>query len=260
MFINSIDPVLLHLGPLEVRYYGIIYALGFVIAYLFLRKWSKEGKLPLDAKQIDDLLVYLLVGVVAGARFFEIVFYRPWLFWTDPLEIFMVWHGGLSFHGGLIGAIVSMWLFTRRRKIHMMPLFDALVVPAILGLALGRIANFTNSELFGPATNVPWCVVFTSADMICRHPYQIYAMLSHLLLFFILLYVYKKQKKEGTTFWSFILGYGILRFITDFWKVETKFFGFGMGQILSVAMVVIGLIALWKRRTSGARAPGQAQS
>src|SRR3989338_3486819 len=211
MFINSIDPVLLHLWPLEVRYYCIIYALGFVISYLFLRKWSKEGKLPLDAKQIDDLLVYLLVGVVAGARFFEIVFYRPWLFWTDPLEILIVWHGGLSFHGGLFGAIVAALNFTRRRELNLMQLCDALVIPAILGLALGRIANFTNSELFGPATNVPWCVVFTSVDMLCRHPYQIYASISHFLLFVVLLFVHKRQKKEGTTFWSFVLGYGILR-------------------------------------------------
>ncbi|MDO8480976.1 MAG: prolipoprotein diacylglyceryl transferase [Nanoarchaeota archaeon] len=242
MFVNSIDPVIVHLGPFEVRYYGIIYAFGFVITYLFLRKWSKEGRLALNENQLDSLLTWLLVGVVAGARFFEFVFYNPSVFWTDPLEILKVWHGGLSFHGGLIGATAAIWMFSRKHKISMLKLLDAIAIPAILGLALGRIANFTNQELVGPIANVPWCVVFTAVDDTCRHPYQIYASISHLILFFILLKIYKKQTKEGTTFWSFVTGYGVLRFITDFWRVDPRIYGISMGQFLSAMMAIVGSI------------------
>ena len=244
MIINNINPVITKIGSLEIRYYGIIFALGFVIGYFFLRHYIKNGRLKnVSTKKLDDLILYLIIGGVAGARLFYAIFYPPYLLFTSPLEIFMVWQGGLAFHGGLIGAIIAVYLFARKNKLKTLALFDALVIPAALGLAFGRIANYTNHELYGPITSLPWCVVFKTVEG-CRHPYQIYASITHFLTFLILLVVYKKSKKDGTTFWSFILTYGIFRFITDLFKVELKFFGLGIGQLVSIIMIIIGILAL----------------
>ncbi|MBS3136673.1 prolipoprotein diacylglyceryl transferase [Candidatus Woesearchaeota archaeon] len=248
MIANTIEPVLLDLGNFQVRYYGIIYALGFIICYLFLRSYIKKGKLKgLTENGLDDLMVYLLAGTVLGARLFNFVFYHPSVFWTDPVEIIRIWNGGLSFHGGLIGAALAAYIFAARRKINFLEIADAISVPAALALALGRIGNFTNHELYGPLTIVPWCVVFMTAEG-CRHPYQIYASLSHLVLFGILAYVYKRQKKAGTTFLSFVTIYGAFRFMTDFFREEPRLMGISMGQFLSLIMLAAGLISIIKRR------------
>lgn len=245
MFVNNINPTLFKIGIFQIRYYGIIYALGFIIAYFFLRYYIKKGRLKdITVHQLEDFMLYLLIGVVAGARLFEFIFYHPGTFWTDPLEILKVWHGGLSFHGGLIGAIISILIFSKRYKIKWTGLLDALVVPTSLALAFGRIANFTNQELYGTVTNVPWCVQFTAVDNLCRHPYQIYASLTHLLAFAILIFIYKYQKKEGTAFWSFVLLYGGLRVITDFFRVEDR----AIGQILSLIMFITALAVLLIRK------------
>ena len=248
MFVNNIDPILLRLGIFEVRYYGLIFALGFIMSFLFLKYFIKKGKLDLDSKKLDDFIMYIILGVVIGARFFYFVFFDTSVFWTNPLEIFMVWHGGLSFHGGLIGSVIATIFFVKRHKINFLNLADASVVPAILGLALGRIANFTNQELYGTVSNLPWCVQFTAVDTLCRHPYQLYASLSHFIVFGLLLYIFFRQKKAGTTFWSFVFLYGAFRFITDFVRVDPKFLGISTGQILSLLMVIISLVVFWKRK------------
>ncbi len=247
MFKNTIDPVLLELGPFEIRYYGIVYALGFVLVYLFLKHFISKGKLKnMSVKKLDDLILYILLGTVIGARFFNFVFYHPSVFWTNPLEVLKIWNGGLSFHGGLIGVVFATWLFSKKHKVKFISLFDAIAIPASLGLAFGRLANFTNHELYGPITSVPWCVEFLSAAG-CRHPYQIYASLSHFIMFGLVLYIYGKQKKEGTAFWSFIFTYGFFRFVTDFWRVEWRYLGISVGQYLSLIMVIIAGIILIKR-------------
>jgi len=247
MFVNNIDPVLFRLGIFEIRYYGIIFAIGFIIAFFFLKNFIKKGKLDLNSKKLDDFILYLILGVVIGARFFYFIFYDTSVFWTNPLEIFMVWKGGLSFHGGLIGIVAGVMYFGKKHKIKFFHLADAVSVPAALALAFGRIANFTNQELVGPVTNLPWCVQYTAIDNLCRHPYQLYASLSHFIMFGLLLYIFFRQKKAGTTFWSFVLLYGGFRFITDFFRLELKFFGISTGQLLSLIMVIVALIA-WKKR------------
>jgi phosphatidylglycerol:prolipoprotein diacylglycerol transferase len=251
MLINNITPVLFKLGSLEIRYYGIIYALGFILTYFFLRYFIKKGKLEgINLKELDDLILYLLVGVVVGARILNFVFYEPAVFFTKPLEILMIWNGGLSFHGGLIGAVVAGFIFSRKKKIKLICLLDALAIPAALGLAFGRIANFTNHELYGPLSNLPWCVKFMLADGLCRHPYQLYASLSHFIMFGLLLYIYFRQKRNGTTFWSFVLIYGGFRVITDIFREEMKYFGLiSMGQILSLVMFLIGVAILIKKKS-----------
>lgn len=247
MFINNINPVLLKIGALEIRYYGIIYALGFIMAYFFLRHYIRKGKLKnIELNKLDDLILYLLLGIVIGARIFNFVFYNPSVFWSDPLEIIKIWHGGLSFHGGLIGGLIGAFMFSKKYNIKIINIADAAALPASLGLALGRIANFTNQEIYGTITNVPWCVKFMAVDDLCRHPYQIYAAISHLIMFVILLFIYKNQKKQGTSLWGFILIYGSFRFLTDFFREEIKFYGISMGQLLSLIMVGVGLFVLIK--------------
>lgn len=248
MFVNNIDPVLFRIGIFQIRYYGIVFALGFIITYLFLKYFVKKKKISkLDTKNLDNLLLYLIIGIVLGARLFYFIFYRPSEILSDPSEIFMVWHGGLSFHGGFIGGIFASWFFCKKYKVDLLSIADASVIPASLALALGRIANFTNQELYGYVTDVPWCVVFTSIDNLCRHPYQVYAALSHLLMFIILIHVYKDQKTKGTSFWAFVFLYGILRFITDFFRVESRFLGISTGQYLSLIMVIISWIIIVKK-------------
>lgn len=249
MFTNTINPILLKIGIFEIRYYGIIYALGFIITYFFLRKYIKKGKLKsINKESLDDLVLYLLIGIIVGARVLNFVFYNPSVFWTDPLEILKIWHGGLSFHGGLIGGLFSMIAFTIKHKLKLIAIADAIVVPASLALTLGRLANFTNHELYGTITNIPWCVNFINV-IGCRHPYQIYAAITHIIMFIILLKIYNKQKKEGTSFWSFMIIYGSFRILTDFFKEETKLiYGIGMGQILSLIMVLMATIVLIKRK------------
>ena len=120
MFVNNINPILFQIGFLQIRYYGIIYALGFVIAYFFMRHFVKKGRMPgLTLKKLEDLIFYLIIGVIIGARLFDFIFYNPSVFWTEPLEIFRIWHGGLSFHGGLIGAVIATWIFAKRNKIRL---------------------------------------------------------------------------------------------------------------------------------------------
>jgi phosphatidylglycerol:prolipoprotein diacylglycerol transferase len=247
MIVNNIDPVLTKIGSLEIRYYGIIFALGFVVSYLFLRYYIKKGRLKnLTIKKLDDLILYLIIGIIAGSRIFYTIFYPPYLLFTNPLEIFMIWQGGLAFHGGLIGAIIAIYIFAKKNKLKFLALFDALVIPASLGLAFGRLANYTNHELYGPVTSLPWCVVFKTVEG-CRHPYQIYASITHFLTFLILLLIYSKKKKDGTTFWSFILTYGVVRLITDFFKVELKILSLGIGQWASLIMIILGILALTNR-------------
>lgn len=248
MFINDIDPVLLSIGPFSVRYYGLVYALGFMIAYLFLRHQIKHKKLKMQTEKLDSYIVWLIVSIIVGARLFEILFYNPAYYLANPLEIIMVWHGGLSFHGGLVGAIIASLIFCKKHKIDFYDLADILVIPAALALAFGRIANYTNSEHYGritDATSTPWCVVFKrgiNAGEYCRHPSQLYESLKNLLIFGLLsAYNHYKTKnyRKGTIFWLFVLLYGILRFIVNFYRDDILYYGLSTGQWLCVAMIIV---------------------
>jgi len=253
MFINSIDPVLVRLGIFQIRYYGIFFALGFLLSYYFLRRFITQGLLKnMDIKKLDDLILYLLVGIILGARILYFGFYDTAVFFSAPLEIIKIWKGGLSFHGGLVGVIIAFYLFSRKHHIKVLGLLDAFVVPGALGLAFGRIANFTNSELYGIIGDVPWCVQFSLVDNFCRHPYQLYASISHFITFGILLWIYtRSHNRVGMTFWSALILYGGLRIITDIFREEVKWFiGLSTGQVLSLIMVLIGGYVLLQHRRS----------
>jgi phosphatidylglycerol---prolipoprotein diacylglyceryl transferase len=250
MFVHNIDPVILRLGPLEVRYYGLFFVLGFVIAYFMLNYLAKKRHLELTKDDVSDFLLYLIVGVVLGARIFYVMAYNLGFYAANPLQTFAVWNGGLSFHGGLIGAVIAAIIFSRRKKIDFYDLADITVIPLALALALGRIGNFTNGELFGRVTNVPWAFKFPDAEGF-RHPSQIYASIKNLINFAVLWNLKNYKLPKGFLFWSFVTMYSFLRFVVEFFREPDPqlgfFFGFlSMGQILSIIMFPIGLYFLFK--------------
>lgn len=249
MFYDNIDPVLFNIGPFEIRYYGIIYALGFIIAYFFIYYLAKERKLSLSRDDVADLIFYLIIGTVVGARLFEVLIYNPIYYFNNPSEIIALWHGGLSFHGGLIGASLAAYLYCRKKKIGFYDIADIAVIPLAIGLFMGRIANFLNSELVGRITNVPWCVKFKMYEG-CRHPSQLYESAKNLLIFGVLWWLKDKKLKKGVMFWSFVLMYSALRFFIEFVREPDSQIGFilglTMGQWLCMIMFGVGVYFLFK--------------
>jgi phosphatidylglycerol:prolipoprotein diacylglycerol transferase len=249
MWFLNINPVLFHLGSFEIRYYGIIYALGFVIAY-FMIPWvaKKLNVKKLQDKDVAaDLVLYLIVGGVLGARLFHVLFYNSVYYFAHPLEILMIWQGGVSFHGGLVGAIIAVYLFCRKNKIKFYDVADICVVPYAFALFLGRIGNFINGELVGKVSNVSWCVVFPDYQG-CRHPTQLYESLKNLLVFGVLILIVNfKKRKPGLLFWSFAGIYGVLRFFIEFLKeADFYFLGLNTGQLFCLPMIVLSAVFLIK--------------
>jgi len=250
MFYHNINPVLLRLGPFEIRYYGLFYVLGFVIAYFMLVHLAKKRQLNLTKDDVSDFLLYEIIGTIAGARLFYVLAYNLKFYLANPLQIFAIWQGGLSFHGGLLGAIIAAIIFCRKKKINFYDLADITVIPLALGLALGRIGNFTNGELFGRITNVPWAVKFPDAEGF-RHPSQIYESLKNLFIFSVLWHAKNMKLPKGFLFWLFITLYSFLRFVVEFFREPDMQLGFflgwiTMGQILSVVTFSIGVYYLHK--------------
>lgn len=253
MYTHNLNPIAFSIGSLDIRWYGIIFAIGFILFYLLLYYIAKKDLIEnFNTKNLDVYFLYIIICVIVFSRVLDFVFYDFMTIIKNPLEVLMIWHGGLSFHGGLIGFIVGSLLFTRKKKIKIWKLLDISAVVAIFGLMLGRLGNFVNGELVGEAFTGSWCVVFPKYDAICRHPYQIYAFLSHLLLFIFLvylLYMHRGKWKEylGTKKLAinFLIGYGLLRIIVDFFKVDSVFWSIKTGQWLSIGMIVFGIILIW---------------
>src|SRR3989344_7007899 len=253
MFFHNINPVLIELGPFQIRYYGLFYALGFVIAYFLISYLAKRKELSITKDDVADFLVYVIVGVVLGARLVYVIVYNPIFYLQNPFEIIAVWHGGLSFHGGLLGAITSAYIFCRRKKIAFYDLADIVVVPVALALALGRIGNFMNAELYGRITNVDWCIDYSKNKFIenlpsgCRHPSQIYASIKNLTIFAVLWFIKDKKLPKGFMFWTFVTLYGLFRTAVEFFRQPDEQIGFilnyfTMGQLLSFPLFLVGLI------------------
>ncbi|MBN2459503.1 prolipoprotein diacylglyceryl transferase [Candidatus Woesearchaeota archaeon] len=255
MFIHNINPVLLAIGPLQVRYYGLVYAIGFIAAYILLLNLAKKGTVKnLNTRTVDVFIIYLIIGAIIGARVLLFVFYYPSTLLSDPLEVFRIWNGGMSFHGGLLGAVAASATFCKKYKVSFYKLADFLVLPLSLALFFGRIANFINGELVGTVTTpekTPWCVVFKDYEG-CRHPSQLYEAAKNLIIFSTLLVMYtnkdiKKKLKDGMIFWGFVLMYGILRFIITFWRDDPAYLlGFSGGQLLCMAMVAVAAFFIIK--------------
>jgi len=200
MFVNNINPTLITLGQFQIRYYGLIYAFGFLLAILFLRYFARKGYVKLKDDEIYDLVFWLIIGIVVGARIFEVFIWNPGYYFANPGQMLAIWRGGLSFHGAFAGAIAAMYFFCKKHNLSFMRMADLIVIPAALAVALGRIGNFLNSELYGYPTDVSWCVVFKRVDDICRHPYQLYSAIKRTLIFGILFYLNTKKHRTDLFF------------------------------------------------------------
>lgn len=245
MFIHNIDPVFFTIGPIEIRYYGLVYSIGFLIVYYMLRYYSKNKKIELNYEQIDTLVMYLVIGLIVGARLFEVIFWEPQYYFSDLKRILLIHQGGLSFHGGLFGIIFAGYLYCKKYKVKFFELADIIAIPAALMLALGRIANFINGELPGRISNVSWCVQFPHYEG-CRHPSQLYGSLKRFIIFSWLLILNRKEWNAGFIFWNFVLFDGIGRFIVDFFRQDTLYLSLTTGQILSLFTISIAIYFLNK--------------
>jgi phosphatidylglycerol:prolipoprotein diacylglycerol transferase len=259
----DIDPVAFSLGPLEVRWYGLAYAAGLLLGWLYVRRliatpglWPPNRK-PFPEDLATDLLLYAAIGVVVGGRLGDVLLYEPTYFWQHPAEIVQVWRGGMAFHGGLIGTGLALFVLGRVRKVSALTLIDLGAAATPIGLGLGRLANFINGELWGRVSDVPWAMVFPDGGPLPRHPSQIYEALAEgVLLFLVLWYaIYGRLllKRPGAVTGIFLAGYGIARIACEHFREDTDpQIGLGLftsGQMYSIPMVLAGVaLIVWARR------------
>jgi phosphatidylglycerol:prolipoprotein diacylglycerol transferase len=254
----NFDPVAFSIGPLSVRWYGLMYLVGFGMAYLLGRYRIKRGMSGrVTVEILDDVLFFGVLGVILGGRLGYILFYKPGYYFQHPLEIFAVWQGGMSFHGGFLGVLIAVWYLSRKHKLRWLEMTDFVAPLVPLALAAGRLGNFINGELYGRVTDVPWGMVFSSpgAGPMPRHPSQLYEFgLEGLTLFAILWVFTMRARPVGAASGVFLIGYGVLRFVAEFFREPDDFLGFlalglTMGQWLSAPMIVIGVFLLaWSYR------------
>ncbi|MCK4907070.1 MAG: prolipoprotein diacylglyceryl transferase [Spirochaetes bacterium] len=249
-FKHNINPMIINLGILEIRFYGLVYFSGFLAMYIILLRKIKKGTIPVTPEDSEMLIMFLIIGLILGARIFEVIFYNPSYFLSQPVRILRIWEGGLSFHGALTGVVIVCMIYSRRKKIPFYDLTDTMVMPGIFFIALGRFANFTNAELYGVITAVPWGVKFKEVEGF-RHPVQIYETYKNLIIFGTLFFMNSFKLQKGTLSWLFMLMYGIFRFVIEFWKDPSYspflILGLKMGQVLSLVMVILSLIYFGKK-------------
>ncbi|MFT4310403.1 MAG: prolipoprotein diacylglyceryl transferase [Candidatus Woesearchaeota archaeon] len=250
MYVHTLNPSLFSWGIIDIRYYSLAYIIGALLIYFFYLYLIRKKRISLSEQQLDILTVYLFIGAVVCGRVGYFLLYRPDVFFTNPILILEVWKGGMSFHGGLLGSALMLWLFSKRYKVRLLEVSDALIVPMTVTLALGRLANFINGELVGTPTDVAWCVIFPAVDELCRHPSQLYQSAKNIVLLVItgILYWYTLRKKLpiGVTSYGFLLGYGVLRFVITFLRDDPeRVWLFSLGQVYCLIMIVVGAVGLW---------------
>ena len=255
MYTHNLDPVLLNFGFIEIRWYSLAYIFGILLGWWLGKKIInhiiKLNEIKFDLKDFDDLITYLIISIILGGRIGYIIFYNLEFYISNPLDIFKIWEGGMSFHGGLIGIIFGTYLFSIKKKLKMFFLLDVIACVSPIGIFLGRIANFINAELVGKITTMPWGVIFPNYGVLPRHPTQIYeALLEGLILFLILnINIFKQRYKLGISSCLFLILYGLFRIISELFRepdiqVGYIFNLFSMGTILSFLMVIIGSVML----------------
>lgn len=250
MQLPTIDPVFLRLGPLEFRWYGLMYILGFLAAYLIIRQQAKKRNLALSSETISDIVFFIAMGIVLGGRGGYILFYNLAWYLAHPLKVFAVWEGGMSFHGGIIGGVLAGLYIVRKHSLGIWEMGDIIALTIPVGLGLGRLGNFINGELYGRVTDASWGVVFPSGGNLPRHPSQLYeAFLEGILLFIITYSVSRTNPPKGVAFWTVIGCYGLFRFIVEFYREPDQQLGFlwggaTMGQLLSLPMLVLGVVMI----------------
>ena len=251
MFINNFDPVAFQIMSFEIRWYSLAYILGIIIGWILCKKIFIKN---LDINQkFDDYITYLIIGIILGGRLGYVLFYNFNYYINNILDIFKIWQGGMSFHGGLLGIIIASILFAKKNNQDLFVYTDLVSLVAPIGIFFGRLANFINSELYGKVTEVPWAVTFVQVDNLSRHPSQLYeAIFEGIILFILLLYFRSKNflAKPGLISGLFLIFYSVFRFCIEFFRVPDEQIGYlifnlSMGQIISLVFIMIGTIVFY---------------
>ncbi len=251
MFINNFDPVAIEIFSLSIRWYSLSYIFGILLGWLLCKKiFIKNVNF---SERFDDYITYLIIGIIVGGRLGYIIFYNFNYYSNNFFDIFKIWEGGMSFHGGMIGIIISSVIFAKKNNEDSFLYMDLVALVAPIGIFFGRLSNFINSELYGVPTEVPWSVIFIKVDNLARHPSQLYeAILEGIILFIILLYFKKKNyiKKPGLISALFLILYSIFRFAIEFLRVPDEQLGYlifnlSMGQIISIIFILLGIVLFY---------------
>ena len=250
MFINNFDPVALEIFSLEIRWYSLAYIFGILVGWILSKKlFIQNIKIK---KNFDDFLTYIIIGIIFGGRLGYIFIYNLNYYLNNPLDIFKIWQGGMSFHGGLIGIILASIIFAKKNNQNAFLYLDIVALVAPIGIFFGRIANFINSELYGTITNAPWAVIFIQIDNFPRHPSQLYeALLEGIFLFLLLIYFKNKfLNKPGVISALFLIFYSIFRFFVEFYREPDEqlgyiFFNLSMGQVISLIFLLSGILLFY---------------
>ena len=253
MYTHNLDPVLLNFGLLSIRWYSLSYVFGILLGWWLGKKIIshilQKVSLKFDVREFDDLITYIIISIIVGGRLGYIIFYNLSYYISNPIDIFKVWEGGMSFHGALVGIIIGTYLFSLKKNIPILFFLDVIACVSPIGIFLGRIANFINGELIGKTTNASWGIIFPNVDLMPRHPSQLYeAALEGLILFLILnVIVFKSKYRIGTCSYLFLILYGIFRIISEFFREPDAQLGylfdlFSMGTFLSFLMILAGFL------------------
>jgi len=247
-----IDPVIFSIGPVSLRWYGTMYLIGFLAAMFMANKAADRSNGSWTREQVSDLLFYGFLGVILGGRVGYVLFYQFDYFLSDPLYLFQIWQGGMSFHGGLLGVILAIFIFARKTQKNFLEVGDFVAPLVPIGLGMGRLGNFINAELWGRQTDVSWAMVFpTDPLQVPRHPSQLYEFaLEGVVLFAILYIISRKTRSLGLASGAFLIGYGIFRSIVEFFREPDAHLGLyfsfiSKGQILSIPMVLVGILIIY---------------
>ena len=247
MFINNFDPIAFQIMSFEIRWYSLAYILGIVVGWILCKKiFIKNSDI---SEKFDDYITYLIIGIILGGRIGYVIFYNFSYYLDNIFDIFKIWQGGMSFHGGLLGVIASSYIFAKKNNQNPFFYLDQVSLVAPIGIFFGRLANFINSELYGTATDMPWSVIFVEVDNLSRHPSQLYeAILEGIILFLILIYFMNKGylKKPGLISGMFLIFYSLFRFFVEFFRVPDEQIGYlflnlTMGQIISLVFASVGI-------------------
>ena len=252
MFTNNFDPVAFELFSLSIRWYSLSYIFGLILGWIYCKKILIKD--PIILKLFEDYLSFLIIGIIVGGRIGYVIFYNLPYFISNPLEILMIWNGGMSFHGGMLGVIISSYIFSKKNNQNIFIFLDLVAITSPVGIFLGRVSNFINGELVGKLTNSNWGVLFPTYDDKLRHPSQLYeAFLEGIILFILMNFIFFiKNYKVGTCSYMFLIIYGCFRISSEFFRepdiqIGYLFGNISMGMFLSAIMIIIGLIIYFKR-------------
>ena len=254
MFTNNFDPVAFQIFSLEIRWYSLAYIVGIVLGWIYCKRKLIKDQHIIDL--FDDFISYLIIGIILGGRLGYVLFYNFEYYLENPMEILMVWNGGMSFHGGLLGIVVASKIFSKKYELDQFIFLDLVALSAPIGIFFGRVANFINSELYGTETDLPWSVKFILIDNIKRHPSQLYeAFFEGIVLFFILRYFFKKQylNRPGQISGLFLIFYSLFRFLVEFFRLPDQQMGYlilnlSMGQLISIVFLIIGMFLFFFKK------------